>query len=859
MCLPIALVLHHCKARMGIANQAVTPGRTTLLEAVNVCLQSVGEQPVNTLENQQIVEALMAERTILEFHKEGQTRGWSWNSEQGYEFSKGANSQIAVPASVVSWATDAYEWAGRFQLRGQLVYDLENHTYTLEDDITALRADVVWLLPWNDCPEVFNRWVTVRAVRVFSGRVLGNTNVFRYTQVDEQSAWVALLRTEASQAQANSITGGPGMKPFPTFSPGTGLLGRAQGFAGSGGSAGAQVFSLPPADLLVTQDNYLALSLGNLMDAYKPKNTEWAYYKLERNVSDEFDNYAAGVNMGTFLFKKRNGITLANLNGTNQYFKTDPLSTSQAFIGYNGTADNTVGLWVWFDALPASNKFLWIASNSGQTVYTGLRFNATSKRLEYIRYSQGLFNVAVVSGSQIQANRLYTTICRYDGLIGRQELFIDRELEGSTVSPSPLVMADGELNTVTVGVSENEGFTAVNVGRFRLARLWLDDIQRLMSVPVPEIFFGTTVIGNEWVVIFNDETLGFTVPPGLAKKNHTVYVKINGASNTPIVASYIDLPVRSTALSVTFNSESALDLHFNKMYQQWGGENGGVVPQNVSIGADSEGVQALILECHGDYYTGPVQGVNKQRQPKFNNDGTPWVKRVGAVVVSKNYFCFGRYEYVSKVVQVLGVASAFWHFHYQEIYPDDPRWDSYRNDLGLRVSGDSVNGHYIVRNNEIDIELPSHLLGGDIEDPSLSNGKFNTWRGELQNYDVAPGAAGYWEEYRDNYRALGFNAADGQYHVYRYDWYHDRVEFYIDNVLIVTNINNQFGYDSNNIPDVAGKVTIGPWFPSAAKKWAGPFANFAVEKMYVRSFSYTPFPAEIANHQVFLGETYVLV
>ena len=104
---------------MGIANQGVTPGRTTLLEAVNICMQNIGEQPVNSLEDPQIVEASTAERTILEFHKEGQTRGWSWNSEQGYEFLKDAGtSQITVPTNLVSFAPDAYQWAGRFQLRG---------------------------------------------------------------------------------------------------------------------------------------------------------------------------------------------------------------------------------------------------------------------------------------------------------------------------------------------------------------------------------------------------------------------------------------------------------------------------------------------------------------------------------------------------------------------------------------------------------------------------------------------------------------------------------------------------------------------------------------------------------------------
>lgn len=215
---------------MPISNQAVTPGRTTLLEAVNILLAVIGEQPVNTLETQQIVEASMAERTLLEFHKEGQVNGWSWNSEQAYEFAKDSNNEIVVPTNVVRWATDAYEWAGRFQLRGQRVYDRENRTYSLGSDVESLKADVVFLLSWDESPEAFNRWVAIRSARVFSGRVLGDSSSFKYTAMDEQAALTALQSVELDQLQANSLTGGPGLRPFPTYSPGLGLLGRNRGY-----------------------------------------------------------------------------------------------------------------------------------------------------------------------------------------------------------------------------------------------------------------------------------------------------------------------------------------------------------------------------------------------------------------------------------------------------------------------------------------------------------------------------------------------------------------------------------------------------------------------------------------------------
>lgn len=216
---------------MGLANQAVTPGRTTLLEAVNICLMNIGEQPVNSLENQQVVEATMAEAALLELHKEGQTRGWSWNREDGYEFLKDSNTgEITVPANVVSWATDPYEWAGRFQLRGQRVYDRETRSFALGSEITSLQADVIWVLSWDECPEVFNRWITIRGARVFAARTLGSDSAVRYTAMDEQMALTELQRTEMNQSHPNSLSGGPGLRPFPTFSPAHGLLGRGRGY-----------------------------------------------------------------------------------------------------------------------------------------------------------------------------------------------------------------------------------------------------------------------------------------------------------------------------------------------------------------------------------------------------------------------------------------------------------------------------------------------------------------------------------------------------------------------------------------------------------------------------------------------------
>ena len=207
---------------MGLAQQYGTPGRTALLDAVNVLLTNIGEQPVDNLDNEQIQDARVATQTLLEFHKDGQTRGWSWNSEKAYPFPSDATSgNVEVPANAISWAVNPYRLNGRYVLRGQRVYDKERRSYQIEETI---QADVTWLLSWDESPEAYNRWTTIRAARVFATRMLGDTNLIQYTAVDEQAALTELQQVEFEQAQPNSLTNGPGMAPVPTYNAGEGLL-----------------------------------------------------------------------------------------------------------------------------------------------------------------------------------------------------------------------------------------------------------------------------------------------------------------------------------------------------------------------------------------------------------------------------------------------------------------------------------------------------------------------------------------------------------------------------------------------------------------------------------------------------------
>jgi hypothetical protein len=220
---------------MGLANQAATPGRTSLLEAVNICLAVIGEAPINTLDAQQIGEAAQAERTLLEYHKEGQVRGWGWNRESGVAFQRDETTdEVLLPGNVVRWAPDRLEWNNRFQARGGRVYDTQTRSYAIAAEVVPITADITTLLSWDECPEAYNRWATIRAARVFSNRAVGNVSTYQLTQADEDQAWADLLRIEQEQSQPNAVTG---TEAWATFRPAMGL-GRRGGWSGGAGWPG---------------------------------------------------------------------------------------------------------------------------------------------------------------------------------------------------------------------------------------------------------------------------------------------------------------------------------------------------------------------------------------------------------------------------------------------------------------------------------------------------------------------------------------------------------------------------------------------------------------------------------------------
>ena len=871
-----------------------------------------------------------------------------------------------------------------------------------------------------------------------------------------------------------------------------------------------QTYLMGLSNSLANRENLIEVYGEDFIGEIELFDKTYAYYLLEKNPTDSLENFEKGTIHGETIFERSGTQSFLKLI-SNAYFTTNGYD-AKSLVGNTGTGNYTVGLCILFNTLQSYDVWIWQAKGSNSAL-TGLYLRASDKKYVFRRVTSS-GTVADVDSNTVavpgKVNRIY---CRYNWAAnGKMEIWVNGILENFTNFQQPCLFNATDSDLIYLGSTRDaSSFAPMKVAKFRVASVLLLDADiknlskfkqyyiNMMDMASQAVY----TVDDSWVLQFENKIISFTLPPDWSLGQYWLYLTdSDGRRSNKFPFSVIDLAME-TGFIEDFTNPAAFKRRFQALHRQWGGKNGGVVEDNVYIGYDGSD-KVLVLEAHGDNYTGSIQGADRFGNPAFDEFGNPITKRVGGVLVSRNYMGFGSIEILAKPIDQLGVASAFWNFHYQEVYEGDPRWEKYSGDyvrtgelqrglksqfntfqhqnantsgtdnssvflsdlanttfttglkgdpsgncikyagsigyaidflnasvvnplednfalsfwvkinappptlnrrhniisqgnaansfgvqafyqtpdhfemqgiirtssdtlafigpnvvcnygewyhvcmtgnqtdtgneisyfingnkidnsakpagifwtqtwwralqniamsgpaagtvaknmelsdvrifndyltelevsvlygrpyfvgkldfsyLGLHVSGDTEVGFYIVRNNEIDIEIPSHLLPhGDIESPSLLNAKFNTWRGELQNWNVGNWHNfEYWEEYRNNYRPMGIDITDGLYHKFRYDWYHDRVDFYIDDVLIISNKNFMEGINSYNIPETVTKFKVGLWFPSGSIKWAGPNANFDVLKMFVKQIKYTPFPEENINFLKKVGETY---
>lgn len=192
--------------------------KTTKLTAVNRILSNIGQSPVTRLDSgNPLVE--MAELVLDEISSSVQSEGWVYNTEYQYPFTPSAtNNEITIPENVLALDSN-FKKGPRDSfliIREGRLYDKAAHTYTF-DDVQYL--DVVWSFDFEDLPEVFREYITIRAANVFAGRSVGSQEAVAFGQREEVLARAAAIEYDTQQGDYNIFQNRDGYTTINTYNP----------------------------------------------------------------------------------------------------------------------------------------------------------------------------------------------------------------------------------------------------------------------------------------------------------------------------------------------------------------------------------------------------------------------------------------------------------------------------------------------------------------------------------------------------------------------------------------------------------------------------------------------------------------
>lgn len=181
---------------------------TTDLEAVNQMLATIMEAPINTLVGVTSLDAQRAISILDEVSRAVQAPGHHFNREYNYPLAAHPTTgEVLIPANCSSVDSFGEDFGRDLVQRGNRLYDRTNHTYSIGKTI---KADVTFLLPFNELPEVARRYISVRACRLFQKRMAGSTTLDAFTQEDEAYARLDFIRS-LTRTEDPNLFDNPGM------------------------------------------------------------------------------------------------------------------------------------------------------------------------------------------------------------------------------------------------------------------------------------------------------------------------------------------------------------------------------------------------------------------------------------------------------------------------------------------------------------------------------------------------------------------------------------------------------------------------------------------------------------------------
>ena len=176
---------------------------TTELEAVNTMLTSIGEQPIQNLNDLAgLSDASIAKQILDNVSRAIQSRGWIFNTDLDVSMQINQYGEITLSPDILRVDTTSLVRQGDTDIveRGRKLYDRQKQSFTFTSNV---KVNQIKLLTFEALPEPARRYISIRASRIFHDRVVGSGELHRFYQEDEMNAWQALLEYEGDVADYN--------------------------------------------------------------------------------------------------------------------------------------------------------------------------------------------------------------------------------------------------------------------------------------------------------------------------------------------------------------------------------------------------------------------------------------------------------------------------------------------------------------------------------------------------------------------------------------------------------------------------------------------------------------------------------
>lgn len=173
------------------------------LGAVNEIIGSIGEPPVNTLDGEANADVVTARRLLYNANREVQSKGWTFNIEQGVSLFPDVFSKLIAYDSDILNMRSSQTATPYVNIEGY-VYDRINRVDRFEGPIVV---DIIRMRQLDEMPECFKRWIVLKASVKFAQASFGDPDTVRLLMSDVEQARQDCNEYELDYGNYNALTG----------------------------------------------------------------------------------------------------------------------------------------------------------------------------------------------------------------------------------------------------------------------------------------------------------------------------------------------------------------------------------------------------------------------------------------------------------------------------------------------------------------------------------------------------------------------------------------------------------------------------------------------------------------------------